>query len=555
MKTIKFKKLIILNELQNQLFRVSHFYKSIQFLELKNIVRFLLFAVSISAVAQNQANNNSSKKEYYSLIFQDEVFPEDRQGKIYLPNKFENISSRKEKIFIKFEKKFTTNYISQDYNLIIENGINEEGMILFNDQFIDIINISEKHIINIPKSLLVKGYNTVTILTFNYTGVGSCFDNIYLIDENSQKIDLKGEWNYWIYNKYVNNFESKPTQTIDVSLFADFEIEKSISKNLIDLNWKETDVPITFEALYKNADVNGVFWFRRYVNFDKIPNEDIYLSIPEGIDDYDRLYINGYLIGITNCFSCPRNYKIPKEYLSKNNIIAMMLIDKDGPGGINDHISLKTSDEVIDISNNWKYMKIYDLQILIAIKKDDNQASLFNSTPIDVFNLQGDEIEENELNYAIGSYISNNTLLKYLGLLLILVIIVLIYRKKLTKRKEAITSQSNSSSNEENNKTSDKYIMIRSNRVNYKVDFLDIILIESKKDYVKVCLKDNSYMVRNNLKTFLAQLPKNHFVRISKFIAINLNQIDKIDKNLMYLKSGKYYVIGKSYLANVLQKL
>lgn len=543
----------MLNELQKQIFKIPLLSKYNQFSELKKILSFLVFVVSISVVAQNQAINNSSKKEYYSLIFQDEDFTQDRQGKTYLPNEYENILSREGKIFIKFKRTFKINDISQSYNLVIENGINEEGMILINDQFIDIKNNSIKHIISIPKDILIKGSNTISISAFNYTGIGIGFKNIYLINEKSEKIDLKGEWNYNIYDNYVNNFESKPTQTIDLSRFVDFEVEKSISRNLIDLNWKETDIPITIEALYNNADVNGVFWFRRHVNFDEIPNEDIYISIPKGIDDYNRLYINEHLIGITNCYSCPRNYKIPKEYLLKNNVIAIMLIDKDGPGGINDRISLKTSDEIIDISNHWKYMKIYDLQILVALQKDDNQTSLFNSTPIDVFNLQGEEILDKKLNNTIASYLLNDTLLKFIGLLLIVVIIVLINRKKFIKPKASVASQNKNG--DENNKLNRKYIMIRANRVNYKVDCLDIILIESNKDYVKVSLKDNSYMVRNNLKTFLAQLPKDHFVRISKFIAVNLNQIDKIDKNLMYLKSGKFHVIGKRYLENVLQKL
>ena len=39
--------------------------------------------------------------------------------------------------------------------------------------------------------------------------------------------------------------------------------------------------------------------------------------------------------------------------------------------------------QLILLNYHWKYMKIYDLQILVALQKDDNQTSLFNSTPID----------------------------------------------------------------------------------------------------------------------------------------------------------------------------
>jgi DNA-binding LytR/AlgR family response regulator len=42
-------------------------------------------------------------------------------------------------------------------------------------------------------------------------------------------------------------------------------------------------------------------------------------------------------------------------------------------------------------------------------------------------------------------------------------------------------------------------------------------------------------------------LPESKFVRISKSVALNTEQIEKIDKNMLFVKSGNYYIIGKKY--------
>ena len=72
-------------------------------------------------------------------------------------------------------------------------------------------------------------------------------------------------------------------------------------------------------------------------------------------------------------------------------------------------------------------------------------------------------------------------------------------------------------------------------------------MIEGKKDYVKVTIKEKSYLVRKNLKTFLSELPNSIFVRISKSIALNKGYIEKIEKNMLFLNTGNYYIIGKKY--------
>ena len=67
------------------------------------------------------------------------------------------------------------------------------------------------------------------------------------------------------------------------------------------------------------------------------------------------------------------------------------------------------------------------------------------------------------------------------------------------------------------------HILIRSGRTDNNIEINSISLIEAKKDYVKISTTDNSYLVRNNLKAFLDQLPKKIFIRNNKSKAININ--------------------------------
>ena len=83
-------------------------------------------------------------------------------------------------------------------------------------------------------------------------------------------------------------------------------------------------------------------------------------EVLDGIDDVDFLYVNGQLVGSTNCYNCPRRYKIPKEYMQKENIFTLLIIDNYGLGGLSGPIKIKTSKQSIDISKGWKFKLIFD---------------------------------------------------------------------------------------------------------------------------------------------------------------------------------------------------
>ena len=80
----------------------------------------------------------------------------------------------------------------------------------------------------------------------------------------------------------------------------------------------------------------------------------------------------------------------------------------------------------------------------------------------------------------------------------------------------------------------------------FKVHFSDILFIEGLKDYVVIYLENQKVITLMNIKTINDLLPKNFFVRVSKSYIINVNQIDSVDNNSVYI--GKSEIpIGNIY--------
>ncbi|WP_202907757.1 LytR/AlgR family response regulator transcription factor [Olivibacter domesticus] len=90
-----------------------------------------------------------------------------------------------------------------------------------------------------------------------------------------------------------------------------------------------------------------------------------------------------------------------------------------------------------------------------------------------------------------------------------------------------------SNSNIEN--ITDDYIFVRADRRMFKVHFSDILYIEGLKDYVIIYLENQKVVTLMNIKTIHDLLPKSFFVRVSKSYIINVNKIDSVDNNTVYI--------------------
>jgi len=92
----------------------------------------------------------------------------------------------------------------------------------------------------------------------------------------------------------------------------------------------------------------------------------------------------------------------------------------------------------------------------------------------------------------------------------------------------------------------DDYIFVRAERRIIKVYFSDILFIEGLKDYVVIYLENQKVITLMNIKTINDLIPKRFFVRVSKSYIINVNNIDSVDNNTVYI--GKNEIpIGNIY--------
>ncbi|RYG09384.1 MAG: response regulator transcription factor [Chitinophagaceae bacterium] len=90
------------------------------------------------------------------------------------------------------------------------------------------------------------------------------------------------------------------------------------------------------------------------------------------------------------------------------------------------------------------------------------------------------------------------------------------------------------------------YIFVRADRRMFKVHFSDILYIEGLKDYVIIYLENQKVVTLMNIKTIHDLLPKSFFARVSKSYIINVNKIDSVDNNTVYI--GKNEIpVGNIY--------
>jgi DNA-binding LytR/AlgR family response regulator len=93
---------------------------------------------------------------------------------------------------------------------------------------------------------------------------------------------------------------------------------------------------------------------------------------------------------------------------------------------------------------------------------------------------------------------------------------------------------------------SDDCIYLRAERKNIKVNFADILFIESLKDYSKVVTKDKTIVTKQAISALEENMPKHLFIRTHRSFIVSLKQIESFTTDLIQI--GKYEVpISRSY--------
>ncbi|AZB09643.1 DNA-binding response regulator [Chryseobacterium sp. G0162] len=99
----------------------------------------------------------------------------------------------------------------------------------------------------------------------------------------------------------------------------------------------------------------------------------------------------------------------------------------------------------------------------------------------------------------------------------------------------------------------DAHFFVKSSGQQHRINFNEILYIESIKDYVNIRTDREEYIVLDTLKSMENQL-SDKFVRIHKSFIINLDKIKSIGTKKLVL-SEQEIPIGDSYRANLLERL
>jgi len=104
-----------------------------------------------------------------------------------------------------------------------------------------------------------------------------------------------------------------------------------------------------------------------------------------------------------------------------------------------------------------------------------------------------------------------------------------------------------------NNLTNKEYLFIKSNGVTVKIDFRDILWIQSASEYVKIYTTKGKHMIYSSMNSILERLPSN-FVRVHRSNIVAINKIEKIHNDIIEI-DNEHIKISKGYKSNFNLKL
>jgi len=120
---------------------------------------------------------------------------------------------------------------------------------------------------------------------------------------------------------------------------------------------------------------------------------------------------------------------------------------------------------------------------------------------------------------------------------------------------QKVTEPTNSNmkvSTENDNKKD--FMFVRADRKMVKINFKDILYIESLGDYVKVFTNNDTVITRKTISNFEATLPSDCFIRVHRSYIVSISKISSYTNE--YIEIAKKAVpISRSYKESVLQKL
>lgn len=100
----------------------------------------------------------------------------------------------------------------------------------------------------------------------------------------------------------------------------------------------------------------------------------------------------------------------------------------------------------------------------------------------------------------------------------------------------------------------DMFIFINVDKVLHKINLNNIIYVQSDRNYVTVVTKELSLSFIDSLKKWTEHLKQDNFLQIHKSFIININYIEKLTGNLVYISKQKIPV-GKTFKEVLFEKV
>jgi len=99
-----------------------------------------------------------------------------------------------------------------------------------------------------------------------------------------------------------------------------------------------------------------------------------------------------------------------------------------------------------------------------------------------------------------------------------------------------------------------EFVFVRSDRKMIKVNFTDILYVESLNDYIKIWTKEKVIVTRETISGIEAKLPKSNFLRCHRSYIIAIPEIDSFTNEYIEVFE-KAIPISRSYKQSVLERL
>ena len=302
---------------------------------MKNLLLFIL-ALLFTNVGQAQDINLRGSWKFHigdKKIWSTSHFDDSDWETIHAPAPWEEEGFNGYDGFAWYRKKFDGRKLVKGENYYLNIGyIDDADEVYINEKFVGFsgsmpprfhtaYNTERKY--SIPKDVLnFEGDNVIAIRVFDVTLGGGIIEGdlgIYRGSRNRMLVDLQGSWDF-------------------------VPVGERDEKDEV-AEWKKIMVPSPWEqqGFYR---YDGLAWYKKSFTIDAklIDNEDLVLILGK-IDDFDKTYLNGKLIGRTNdgepfgssdSYNQLRAYNIPHQLLKKNapNVIEVLVEDMGNIGGI-----------------------------------------------------------------------------------------------------------------------------------------------------------------------------------------------------------------------------